>query len=76
MLVGTEQQATIHSGSNNIIIKRKMNMKKILFMSLLAGAFALTACNPVEEKVDNNKVYSSADDIVSGISFTQYADEA
>ena len=51
-------------------------MKKILFMSLLAGAFALTACNPVEEKVDNNKVYSSAEDILGGISFTQYADEA
>jgi hypothetical protein len=35
-------------------------MKKILFMSLLAGSFALTACNPAEEKVDNAKVYSSA----------------
>ena len=50
-------------------------MKKILFMSLLAGAFALTACDPVQEKVDNNKVYSSADDILNGISFTQYSDE-
>ena len=49
-------------------------MKKILFMSLLAGAFALTACDPAQEKVDNNKVYSSADDILNGISFTQYAD--
>ena len=51
-------------------------MKKILFMSLLAGSFALTACNPAEEKVDNAKVYSSAEDILNGISFTQYADEA
>ena len=49
-------------------------MKKILFMSLLAGSLALTACDPVQEKVDNNKVYSSADDILNGISFKQYAD--
>ncbi|MBQ7426326.1 MAG: hypothetical protein IJV20_03635 [Prevotella sp.] len=49
-------------------------MKKILFMSLLAGSLALTACDPVQEKVDNNKVYSSAEDILNGISFKQYAD--
>ena len=51
-------------------------MKKILFMSLLAGSLALTACDPAQEKVDNNKVYSSAEDILNGISFTQYSDEA
>ena len=49
-------------------------MKKILFMSLLAGAFALTACDPAQEKVDNNTVYSSESDILNGISFKQYAD--
>jgi hypothetical protein len=50
-------------------------MKKILFMSLLAGSLALTACDPAQEKVDNNKVYSSAEDILNGITFTQYSDE-
>ena len=50
-------------------------MKKILFMSLLAGAFVLTACDPAQEKVDNNTVYSSESDILNGISFKQYADE-
>ena len=49
-------------------------MKKILFMSLLAGSLAFTACEPAQEKVDNNKVYSSAEDIVKGVSFKQYAD--
>jgi len=51
-------------------------MKKILFMSLLAGSLALTACDPAQEKVDNNKVYSSVEDILNGITFTQYSDEA
>ena len=49
-------------------------MKKILFMSLLAGAFVLTACDPAQEKVDNNTVMSSESDILNGISFKQYAD--
>ena len=43
-------------------------------MSLLAGAFALTACNPAQEKVDNNTVYASEADILNGITFKQYAD--
>lgn len=45
-------------------------------MSLLAGSLALTACDPVQEKVDNDNVYSSADDILKSISFTQFSDEA
>lgn len=49
-------------------------MKKIFFMSLLAGAFTLTACDPVQEEVDNNTVYSSEQDILNGITFTQYSD--
>ena len=49
-------------------------MKKILFMSFLAGAFAMTACDPVQEEVDNNTVSSSEQDILSGITFKQYAD--
>lgn len=49
-------------------------MKKILFMSFLAGSFALTGCDPVQEEVDNNTVQSSAEDILSGITFTQYSD--
>ncbi len=51
-------------------------MKKILFMSLLAGAFAFTACDPAQESVDNNTVTASESDLLNGISFTQYADEA
>jgi len=50
-------------------------MKKILFMSLLFGAFALTACDPSQEKVENNTVSASESDLLSGITFTQYADE-
>jgi len=49
-------------------------MKKILFMSLLAGAFVLTACDPAQEKVDNNTVMASESDILSGLSFKQYSD--
>ena len=45
-------------------------------MSLLAGAFALTACDPAQEKVDNNTVKATEQEILSGITFTQYADEA
>ena len=45
-------------------------------MSLLAGAFALTACDPAQESVDNNTVTASESDLLNGISFTQYADEA
>ncbi len=51
-------------------------MKKILFMSLLAGAFVLTACDPAQEKVDNNTVTASENDLLSGITFTQFSDEA
>ena len=43
-------------------------------MSFLAGSFALTGCDPVQEEVDNNTVQSSAEDILSGITFTQYSD--
>ena len=45
-------------------------------MSLLAGAFALTACDPAQESVDNNTVTASESDLLNGITFTQYADEA
>lgn len=57
------------------MIKTERNMKKILFMSLLAGAVMLTACDPIQEKVDNNEVKSTESEILSGISFKQYSDE-
>lgn len=69
------QQATTHSGSNNVINKDK-NMKKIFLMSLLAGAIALTSCDPAQESVDNNTVNRSQEEILKGITFTQYSDEA
>ncbi len=51
-------------------------MKKIFFMSLLAGAFVLTGCDPVQEEVDNNTVTATASDLLNGISFKQYSDDA
>ena len=43
-------------------------------MSLLAGAFTLTACDPAQESVDNNTVMASSEQLINGVSFIQYAD--